>query len=56
MPAHTGVTDGNAATQSGTYVPRSRIAFSAGALPDLIARSSIVGFIPSMTVRTSFGG
>ena len=56
VPAQTGVTDGNAAQHESTYVPRSRIAFSAGAEPEPIARSSIVGFIPSMTVSTSLGG
>src|SRR3954447_17802496 len=56
VPAQTGVTDGKAAQHSLTYVPRSRIAFSAGADPCPIARSSIVGFMPSMTVRTSLRG
>ena len=52
--AHTGVTDGNAATQSSTCWPRSISSCSVGARPLAIARSSIAGFIASMTTRTSF--
>src|SRR3954447_152099 len=51
--AHTGVTDGNAATQSSTCWPRSMSVLSTGACPDATARSSMAGFIASMTVRTS---
>jgi hypothetical protein len=54
--AHTGVTDGNAATQSGTYSPRSISAASVGAAPAATARSSIAGAIASITHRTSLGG
>src|SRR5271155_3132822 len=52
--AQTGVTDGNAATQSGTYCPPAISRSSTGAAPDSIARSSIVGAIASITHRTSF--
>ncbi len=52
--AHTGVTDGKAATQSSTCWPRSISSSSAGARPAATARSSIAGFIASMTARTSF--
>ncbi len=52
--AHTGVTDGNAATESSTYTPRCRIAASAGARPVVMARSIIDGLQPSITARTSF--
>src|SRR3954463_12327828 len=54
VAAHTGVTDGNAATQSATNCPRSISSCSVGARPVAIARSSIAGFIASMTARTSF--
>src|SRR5690348_14549069 len=54
--AATGVTDGNVDTHSGTYVPRSLIAASAGAWPCSIARSSISGLSASITARTSFFG
>ena len=54
VAAHTGVTDGNAATQSSTYTPSSRIRASAGARPVAIARSSIAGLSASITTRTSF--
>ena len=54
--AHTGVTDGNAATHSSVYCPRSISSWSAGARPVAIARSNIAGFIASMTARTSFLG
>src|SRR3954453_11053351 len=54
VAAHTGVTLGNAATQSSTYVPRAMIVCSVGARPVATARSSIAGFRPSMTARTSF--
>src|SRR5919206_4463983 len=56
VAAHVGVTDGKAAQQSSTYVPRSMTARRAGARPVLTARSSIAGFRPSMTPRTSLGG
>ena len=52
--AHTGVTDGNAATQSSTYTPRRMSVRSVGARPSATARSSIDGLRPSMTHRTSF--
>src|SRR5919202_7082589 len=55
VAAHVGVTDGKAAQQSSTYVPRSMTARRAGARPVLTARSSIAGFRPSMTPRTSLG-
>src|SRR5438270_1884692 len=54
VAAQTGVTDGNAATQSSTYTPSSRIRRSAGARPDAIARSSIAGLSASITTSTSF--
>ncbi len=56
VAAHTGVTDGNAATQSSTYTPRSMTCASAGARPTAIARSSIAGLSASITTRTSFLG
>src|SRR6202022_4465742 len=56
VAAHTGVTDGNDATQSLTYTPCSTIRCSAGARPTAIARSSIAGLSASMTTRTSFLG
>src|ERR1700722_10547529 len=54
--AHTGVTDGNAATQSSTYTPSCMIRASAGARPTAIARSSIAGLSASITTSTSFFG
>ena len=54
--AHTGVSEGKAATQSGTYMPRSRSAANAGARPSVIARSSISGLSASITPSTSFLG
>src|SRR5580692_4248380 len=54
--AHTGVTDGNAATQSSTYTPSCMILASAGARPTAIARSSIAGLSASITTSTSFFG
>ena len=54
--AHTGVTEGNAATHSSTWCPRSISSASAGARPSATARSSIAGFMASMTARTSFFG
>src|ERR1035441_5517291 len=54
VAAQTGVTEGNAATQSSTYAPSCRIRASAGARPEAIARSSIAGLSASMTTRTSF--
>src|ERR1035441_5997066 len=54
VAAQTGVTEGNAATQSSTYAPSCRIRASAGARPEAIARSSIEGFSASITTRTSF--
>src|SRR5579859_8177412 len=54
--AHTGVTDGKAATQSDTYCPRRISSPSTGAAPASTARSSIAGAIASITHRTSFGG
>src|SRR5436305_43078 len=54
VAAHTGVTEGNAATQSPTYTPSWRIRRSAGARPDAIARSSIEGLSASITTSTSF--
>ena len=54
VAAQTGVTDGNAATQSSTYTPSSRIRASAGARPVAIARSSIAGLSASITTSTSF--
>src|SRR3712207_1337786 len=56
LAAATGVTEGKLDTQSRTYVPRSTSAFSAGARPWAIARSSISGFSESTTARTSFLG
>src|SRR5579875_2855226 len=53
VAAQTGVTDGKAATQSDTYTPSRAIADSAGARPAAITRSSIAGFIASMTTSTS---
>src|SRR3954467_5487970 len=52
--AHTGVTDGNAATQFSTMCPRSISAPRAGVRSVVTARSSIAGFIASMTARTNF--
>src|SRR4051812_10998430 len=52
--AQTGVTLGNAGTQSSTKCPRSISSCSVGARPPATARSSIAGFIASMTARTSF--
>jgi hypothetical protein len=49
----TGVTEGNAALQASTVVPRSAIAASTGARPVAIARRSIAGCRPSMTASTS---
>src|ERR1700686_1593900 len=54
--AHTGVTEGNAATHAGTYVPRSISSARIGATPLATARSSIAGAIASITHRTSLGG
>src|ERR1700757_4554631 len=54
VAAQTGVTEGNAATQSSTYTPSSRIRASAGARPVAIARSSIAGLSASITTSTSF--
>src|SRR5436305_15084022 len=54
VAAHTGVTEGNAATQSPTYEPSWRIRRSAGARPEAIARSSIDGLSASITTSTSF--
>src|ERR1700691_1632212 len=54
--AHTGVTDGNAAAQSGTKRPPATSRSSTGAAPVAIARSSIAGAIASMTHSTSLGG
>src|ERR1700689_2217053 len=54
--AHTGVTDGNAATQSGTYRPSATSRCRTGATPCSIARSSIAGAIASITHRTSLAG
>src|SRR5579863_10504757 len=54
VAAHTGVTDGKAATHSDTYAPCSAILRRAGARPDAIARSSISGLSASITTRTSF--
>src|ERR687885_1974205 len=54
--AHTGVTDGNAATQSSTCCPRSSTRASVGARPLATARSSIAGFMASITARTSLRG
>src|SRR3954451_14138442 len=51
--AHVGVTLGKAATQSSTYAPRSMTARSVGARPVATARSSIDGFRPSITARTT---
>ena len=56
VAAHTGVTDGNAAVQAWMPLPRAAISASAGAWPVEIARSTISGFAPSMTARTSFTG
>src|SRR4051812_37219083 len=53
IAAQTGVTDRKAATQSSTNCPRSIKSCSVGARPVAIARSSIAGFIASMTARTS---
>src|ERR1700761_3470774 len=54
VEAHTGVTEGNAATQSSTYTPASRIRASAGARPAAMTRSSMAGFMASTTTSTSF--
>src|SRR3954454_2980805 len=54
LAAATGVTDGNADTQSRTYVPRCMILASTGACPWSTARSSISGLSASITARTSF--
>src|SRR4051812_22386152 len=54
LAAATGVTEGNADTQSRTYVPRCMIFASTGAWPWSIARSSISGLSASTTARTSF--
>src|SRR5215203_3740464 len=51
---HTGVTEGNAATLSPVWWPRSTSIASVGARPDSIACASMAGFIASMTARTSF--
>src|SRR5271170_6885718 len=51
--AHTGVTEGNAATQSGTYRPPCTSRSRTGAAPASIARSSIAGAIASITHSTS---
>src|SRR5262245_53215265 len=51
--AHTGVTDGKAATHSSTSWPRSISSWRVGARPVATARSSIAGFIASMTARTN---
>src|SRR5205085_9007621 len=52
--AHTGVTDGNAATQPATYCPFLIRCSSIGAAPAATARSSIAGASASMTHSTSF--
>ena len=52
--AHTGVTDGKAATQSSTCWPSSSSSLRIGARPPATARSSIAGFMASMTTRMSF--
>src|SRR4051812_9433190 len=54
LAAATGVTEGNADTQSRTYVPRCMIFASTGAWPWSTARSSISGLSASTTARTSF--
>src|SRR3954451_3087836 len=54
LAAATGVTEGNADTQSRTYVPRCMIFASTGAWPWSITRSSISGLSASTTARTSF--
>ena len=56
VAAHTGVTEGNAATQSPTYTPSSWMRAIAGARPEATTRSSIAGFIASTTTSTSFLG
>src|SRR3954451_19826206 len=52
--AHTGVTDGKAATHSSTWWPRSSSRPSVGARPSATAWWSMAGFIASTTARTSF--
>src|ERR1700693_300417 len=54
--AQTGVTEGNAATQSDTYRPRAINLLRTGAAPAATARSSIAGAIASITHSTSLGG
>src|ERR1700683_1081413 len=54
--AHTGVTDGNAATQSGTYRPSATSRWRTAPTPCSMARSSIAGAIASITHRTSLAG
>src|SRR3954451_6170268 len=54
LAAATGVTEGNADTQSRTYVPRCMIFASTGAWPWSTARSSISGLSASITARMSF--
>src|SRR3954451_2829617 len=52
--AQTGVTLGKAGTHSSTNWPCSISSCNVGARPLATARSSIAGFIASMTARTSF--